>query len=84
MKYTLKLLTISLCFIFLVGCGSEESNGGSSDEVEFSCAPIQGSHQGCCSGHDGFDRNCQTGEAGYTSGGKLVCNDGTVSPTCTN
>lgn len=31
----------------------------------------------------GFGNGCGVGEAKHTSSGKLVCNDGSISPSCT-
>jgi|GEM_PF-1524470 len=36
---------------------------------------VEASCRGCCSYHNGVSSEC--------SGGKIICNDGTVSPTCT-
>jgi hypothetical protein len=81
MKYIL-LTVLAVC---LFGCAKGDS--GSSDSASVSenatCQPQRGSHSGCCSSHGGFGTGCGTGEAKYGDNtGKLMCNDGSYSPTC--
>ncbi|WP_142696431.1 hypothetical protein [Bdellovibrio sp. NC01] len=65
----------------LSSCGG--SGGSSSGSETISCKTQRSAHTGCCSSHGGFGSGCQSGEARYTSGGALVCNDGSISPSCT-
>jgi hypothetical protein len=69
--------------LFLTAC----SNGGDSSSVASvettgSCAAPSGAHTGCCSSHGGIGDQCSIGKVCYTASGKLVCSDGTISPTC--
>lgn len=64
----------------VLGCGKGSDSGASSESS--SCQPQSSAHTGCCSSHGGFGDGCDPGEALYTSGGRLVCNDGSLSPSC--
>lgn len=73
---------LALLIITATACGG--SGGGSSSTAETrSCKSMSGSHSGCCSSHGGIYAQCASGQTCYTSGGAVVCNDGTVSPSCT-
>lgn len=73
----------------LVGCAKGDGSAGSTSGAEpgsggstATCQTQSKSHSGCCSSHGGYAQ-CGSGKACYTSGGSLVCADGTLSPTCT-
>lgn len=85
----MKLAFVSM-LILLVSCGKDKlsstSDSNSSSAIIYSgtksCKMINGGNlSGCCSGHNGA-KNCGTGLYEFTSAGNLVCNDGTISPTC--
>lgn len=44
--------------------------------IMFYCKPVL-AQSGCCSSHDGVSGSC-------TSDGRAMCNDGSVSPSCTD
>lgn len=70
------IITISLLFY---SCEGEET---AKSEVKTSCEVTALAHNGCCSHHNGA-RSCGSGSFYYTSEGKLQCEDGTLSPSCT-
>lgn len=80
----MKTKTLTLLISSLLALTSCAGSGGSDSGSEtISCKTQRSSHTGCCSSHGGFGSGCQSGEARYTSGGALVCNDGSISPSCT-
>lgn len=65
--------------ISIAGCGSSTPA-----EDTQSCQASSKTFSGCCSGHEGASTtSCQAGEFVFTSAGKLVCVDGSVSASCT-
>lgn len=80
----MKIKYISLVCFTLLSCNksSDGSSGGSAEETTGTCQTSSTSHSGCCSSHGGFGTQCSGGKNCYTGSGKLVCNDGTTSPTC--
>lgn len=81
MNYQIKTLFYFLLFFLFCGCGKGEAL--ESEEEGKVCRESRKSHQGCCSSHGGFESNNCTGtQILYTSGGILVCDDGTLSPSC--
>ena len=73
-----KILLLATLSLF-VGCGDKGSSTESS-----SCQAPRGSHSGCCSHHGGWTNRCGGGQAAYgVDSGRLVCDDGTFSPSCT-
>lgn len=80
-ELTIKILVYLLLVYLLSGCGKEEAS--ESKEEGRVCKEPRGTHQGCCSSHGGFDNNnCSGEELLYSISGALVCDDGTLSPTC--
>jgi hypothetical protein len=83
------IVGLSLVALFCSSCGKDKLNSSSSssspvaDSSSSSCKVASHSLQGCCSDHNGA-RNCLNGDYVFTSDGKLVCNDGSISPSCTN
>lgn len=93
-----KILIIAYFFVglFLVSsCGKDKtatnavSDSGSTSSFynntysnTYTCKMINGGNLGgCCSSHGGA-KNCSTGMYQFTSDNKLICSDGTISPTC--
>lgn len=76
----IRFLFLLIAMIQLVACG--KSSSGSSSSESRSCSDQTSTHSGCCSSHGGFSGLCEAGQAMYTGDGYLVCNDGSVSPTC--
>jgi hypothetical protein len=73
-------------FIFILLSLTACAKGGSSETAAsegYSCRVQITSHSGCCSSHGGFGGACNSGEAKYgDTSGTLVCDDGSLSPTC--
>lgn len=67
--------------VCLFGCGKSGTSQSTTSE-KTACYTQTSSHTGCCSSHGGFGNGCGAGEAVYTQSGRLVCNDGTLSPSC--
>ena len=93
----MKLIYLALCvqtLFLLQSCGKDQMSSApqssSSEPVttynetsSISCKMKNGGHLGgCCSSHGGA-KNCGNGLYQFTSSDKLICNDGTISPTCT-
>lgn len=87
----LKLLFLFLS-LFIFSCGKDNLSGGSqssssSAQVSSSsnnvCKTANGGKlRGCCSYHGGA-KNCAVGAYLFNSSNSLICNDGSISPTCT-
>jgi len=81
-------MKVQLVLAFLLGatlisCGSSGgSSAGSSEETTGTCQNGVSGHAGCCSSHGGFGGQCTGGKVCATASGRLVCSDGTISPTC--
>lgn len=75
---------IFLTLTGLVGCGSKDSSSTSTaaEETTGTCTATTNTHTGCCSSHGGITGICATGKVCYTASGRLVCADGTISPSC--
>lgn len=90
-----KVLRIAFIFLIICMCAC----GGKSDTISSSsssvytgggyCSTSTKSFSGCCSSHGGIQPaynkydDCLSDEYLFTSDSRLICNDGTVSPTCT-
>ena len=73
--------------IVLARCGTEEDakkstpSTSSSSTPKDTCEKPSHSLSGCCSKHGG-GKSCGDGMYSFSSGGKLICSDGTTSDTC--
>jgi len=76
----IKPLMNVLLLTLLVGCPLKEEEEDESDS--FTCEVTVKAHNGCCSYHSGFT-DCGSGAFTYNQDGKLKCDDGSLSPTCT-
>jgi hypothetical protein len=88
MKF-ISILFFASILITLQSCGKDKLSSttpaSSSSPIysgSTSCKMLNGGNLGgCCSSHDGA-KNCGTGLYQFTSTNNLICNDGTVSPSC--
>lgn len=86
----MKQFSLFYAFLFILlmctSCGKDSLKSTSNNSPYTSsstCKTATHSVQGCCSSHGGV-RNCVTeGNYLFTSEGRLVCNDGSNSPSCT-
>lgn len=66
---------------------SDDGSGGDTgdtEENELRCVDPSFSMSGCCSGHGGAEKSgCQSGAYQFNDNDQLICEDGTVSTTCT-
>lgn len=82
----MKILIFSL-LILASSCGkdklsSQNSSSSSPSSSSSVCRTPSNSLQGCCSSHGGA-KNCSVnGQYLFTSSSQLICNDGTISPSC--
>lgn len=91
MNYKILNFLLMLLILTIVSCGKDKmANSSQSDSSSAlagssnggTCKMLNGgSLSGCCSSHGGA-KNCTTGLYLFTSSNSLVCNDGTISPTC--
>ncbi len=70
MNYLFLTLALSIAGISW-GCGTQESA---------QCKSTTKSFSGCCSSHGG-PKSCGTGQY-YFQGGRLMCSDDQISPSC--
>lgn len=83
MNRTLIAMLLSLHISACKGGGGSSSASTSSEETTGSCETSTATHSGCCSSHGGIGGQCNPGELCLTPSGRIVCSDGTISPTCT-
>lgn len=99
MRKILVIVNLFLSLMFVSSCGKDTtetpvvSDSGSANSqfngyggyynTYASCKMINGgSLGGCCSSHGGA-KSCASGMYSFTADNKLICIDGTISPTCT-